>query len=173
MNIDGRCLCGLISFEAEIDANQVFVCHCTDCQTQSGGTFRTVVRARPDTCLADVEIILGDGQLAIINEQEQGGSQEFDFLILDAFSSDAMLVTSARPRPSGSTRTRWLKTVCWPRTFRTGISNYCRWLRAWDSKPGSSPSSSAQPPLPNSIARHLIGFYRGGIRSAYNIWRNL
>lgn len=49
MKIDGGCLCGSISFEAEIDPEQVFVCHCTDCQTQSGSTFRTIVRARSDT----------------------------------------------------------------------------------------------------------------------------
>ena len=45
MKIDGGCLCGSVSFEAEVDPEQVFVCHCTDCQTQSGSTFRTIVRA--------------------------------------------------------------------------------------------------------------------------------
>ncbi len=45
-----------------------------------------------DTSRADIEIVLGDGRLAIANEQAQSGSQEFDFLILDAFSSDAIPV---------------------------------------------------------------------------------
>jgi hypothetical protein len=47
MNIDGGCLCGSVSFEAEIDPAQVFICHCADCQTHSGSSFRTIVRAAP------------------------------------------------------------------------------------------------------------------------------
>jgi len=45
-----------------------------------------------NTSRADIEIVLGDGRLTIANEQAQSGSQEFDFLILDAFSSDAIPV---------------------------------------------------------------------------------
>jgi len=41
---------------------------------------------------ADVEIVVGDGRLAIAHEQAQSGSQQFDFLILDAFNSDAIPV---------------------------------------------------------------------------------
>ncbi len=42
MKIDGRCHCGHIAYEAEIDPAQVQICHCTDCQTLSGTAFRTV-----------------------------------------------------------------------------------------------------------------------------------
>jgi hypothetical protein len=49
MKIDGRCLCGAVAFEAEVNPSQVFICHCTDCQTQSGTSFRTVARAEPGT----------------------------------------------------------------------------------------------------------------------------
>ncbi len=45
MKIDGRCHCGFISYEAEVDPEQVSVCHCTDCQTLSGTAFRTAVPA--------------------------------------------------------------------------------------------------------------------------------
>jgi len=45
-----------------------------------------------DTSPADIEIVLGDGRLAIASEQAQSGSQKFDLLILDAFSSDAIPV---------------------------------------------------------------------------------
>ena len=44
MKIDGRCHCGAISYEAEIDPKDVLICHCTDCQTMSGTPFRTAVR---------------------------------------------------------------------------------------------------------------------------------
>ena len=42
--------------------------------------------------LADVDIVLGDARLAIDEEQKQAGSQEFDLLVLDAFTSDAIPV---------------------------------------------------------------------------------
>ena len=48
MKIDGRCHCGHIAYEAEIDPETVIVCHCTDCQTLSGAPFRTVVFAPED-----------------------------------------------------------------------------------------------------------------------------
>ena len=43
MKIDGGCHCGFIAYEAEIDADKVGICHCTDCQTLSGSAFRTGV----------------------------------------------------------------------------------------------------------------------------------
>jgi hypothetical protein len=49
MNVTGRCHCGNISFEAEIDPGQVRICHCTDCQTLSGSAFRVNVASLPGT----------------------------------------------------------------------------------------------------------------------------
>jgi hypothetical protein len=46
MKIDGRCHCGYISYEAEIELEKVVICHCTDCQTLSGSAFRTVALTR-------------------------------------------------------------------------------------------------------------------------------
>ena len=40
MKIDGRCHCGFITYEAVIDPDEVYVCHCTDCQSISGSPFR-------------------------------------------------------------------------------------------------------------------------------------
>lgn len=48
MKIDGRCHCGSITYEAEIDPDTVAICHCTDCQTLSGSAFRVVVPAKAD-----------------------------------------------------------------------------------------------------------------------------
>ena len=45
MNIEGGCHCGKLTFSAEVDPEQVFICHCTDCQTLSGSAYRTVVPA--------------------------------------------------------------------------------------------------------------------------------
>ncbi len=49
MKVDGACLCGEVSFEAEVDPRLVFVCHCTDCQTHSGSAFRTIAVSERDT----------------------------------------------------------------------------------------------------------------------------
>jgi len=48
MKIDGKCHCGYITYEAEIDPDRVAICHCTDCQTLTGSAFRTAVPAAKD-----------------------------------------------------------------------------------------------------------------------------
>jgi hypothetical protein len=47
MKITGGCHCGYITYEADVDADKVSICHCTDCQTLSGSPFRASVPA-PD-----------------------------------------------------------------------------------------------------------------------------
>lgn len=49
MKIDGRCHCGAITYEAEVDPDKVVVCHCADCQTLSGSAFRVAVPSEGDT----------------------------------------------------------------------------------------------------------------------------
>jgi hypothetical protein len=44
MKIDGRCHCGRISFEAEVDPASVTICHCADCQTLTGSAFRANIQ---------------------------------------------------------------------------------------------------------------------------------
>ena len=44
MKIDGGCHCGAITYEAEVDPENVFLFHCTDGQALSGAAYRTVVR---------------------------------------------------------------------------------------------------------------------------------
>ncbi|MES3002590.1 MAG: GFA family protein [Pseudomonadota bacterium] len=48
MKVQGRCHCGQISYEAEIDPAGVSVCHCTDCQMLTGSAYRVSVRAPAD-----------------------------------------------------------------------------------------------------------------------------
>ena len=42
MKIDGSCHCRQITYRAEIVADEIEICHCTDCQTLSGSAYRTV-----------------------------------------------------------------------------------------------------------------------------------
>jgi hypothetical protein len=49
MKVDGQCHCGQIRYEAEIDADKVSVCHCTDCQTLTGTAYRVSAPASAAT----------------------------------------------------------------------------------------------------------------------------
>lgn len=69
MKVDGSCLCGGVEFEAEMDPAHVFVCHCTDCQTQSGTAFRTVARTTPGS------FRLLKGKLKTFQKTADSGSQ--------------------------------------------------------------------------------------------------
>ena len=40
MKVNGKCLCGQVSFQAEVDESKVLLCHCTDCQVQASTAFR-------------------------------------------------------------------------------------------------------------------------------------
>jgi hypothetical protein len=45
MKVHGRCHCGSIEYEADVDAAHVSACHCSDCQALSGSAFRVSVPA--------------------------------------------------------------------------------------------------------------------------------
>ena len=48
MQIDGQCHCGRIRYRAEVDPEQVGICHCNDCQALTGTAFRVTVRVPRD-----------------------------------------------------------------------------------------------------------------------------
>ena len=45
MKVDGGCHCGAIAYEAEVEPGTMTVCHCIDCQVQSGSAFRANIQA--------------------------------------------------------------------------------------------------------------------------------
>jgi len=45
MKVTGRCHCGQVRYEAEIDPAKVNLCNCTDCQMLTGSVFRVAVPA--------------------------------------------------------------------------------------------------------------------------------
>jgi len=49
MKINGACQCGYITIEGEANPDNVRVCHCTDCQINSGSAFRFNVPVPGDT----------------------------------------------------------------------------------------------------------------------------
>lgn len=51
MHIDGGCHCGLVSYEAEVNPEDVAICHCSDCQSLTGTAYRVTV-STPTNCFA-------------------------------------------------------------------------------------------------------------------------
>ena len=49
MKAQGSCHCGAIRYEAEVAADSVSICHCSDCQVLTGTAFRVSVPAVPGT----------------------------------------------------------------------------------------------------------------------------
>lgn len=47
MKVDASCHCGSITYEAEINPDNVVICHCTDCQTFSSAPYRVSVFGVP------------------------------------------------------------------------------------------------------------------------------
>lgn len=74
MKIDGGCVCGHISYEAEVDPDKVGLCNCTDCQKFSGSAFRVGVPA------SDSDFRLLTGELKVfVKTAESGGKREQAF----------------------------------------------------------------------------------------------
>ena len=72
LKITGGCHCGKITYEAEINPDNVVVCHCTDCQILSGSAFRTVVFSENDAftfLTGEPRIYLKTGDSGNIREQ--------------------------------------------------------------------------------------------------------
>ncbi len=68
MKVDGDCLCGHVSYEAEIDPDRVAICHCTDCQTHSGTAYGVVVG------IVDEKFRLLSGALKIFEKIADSGT---------------------------------------------------------------------------------------------------
>ena len=45
MRVDGRCHCGAIAYDAEVEPGTIGVCHCHDCQQLTGSPFRANIPA--------------------------------------------------------------------------------------------------------------------------------
>ena len=78
MKITGKCHCGEIRYEAEIDVNMVGICHCTDCQILSGSAFRTIVITVSD------KFKLIAGELKSYVKTAESGTKEHKHFVLTA-----------------------------------------------------------------------------------------
>jgi hypothetical protein len=58
-----------VDYEAEIDPDKTLICHCTDCQTLSGSSFRVVAYTREDA------FKLRSGELKIYVKTSESGNK--------------------------------------------------------------------------------------------------
>lgn len=68
MKVDGHCFCQHITYRATVDPEQVYVCHCNDCQTHSGTAFGVVVG------IVDGDFELRSGTLKTFNKTAASGT---------------------------------------------------------------------------------------------------
>lgn len=64
MALNGKCLCGAVSYTINKDQNEVGACHCAYCQAWSGGTFIGVQAGR------DEATVSGEEHLTIFKSSE-------------------------------------------------------------------------------------------------------
>jgi len=105
MKVDGACHSGSIRFEAEVDPAKVVICHCTDCQTLSGSTFRTVVPANEGT----FRLLSGEPKVYVKTgrEWEQARAD-----VLPQLRLANLLSSCGRRRQSGCAPRRYSSPAC-------------------------------------------------------------
>ena len=69
MRITGGCFCKKIRYTATIDPKTVTICHCTDCQINSGTAYGVVVG------VINEEFILEDGKLTYFEKIADSGAR--------------------------------------------------------------------------------------------------
>ena len=80
MKIDGQCHCGNITYQAEIDPERVFICHCTDCQSISGTAFRWAVSVAEE----DFQLLTGSPKTYI--KRAESGAESHQLFCPDCAS---------------------------------------------------------------------------------------
>jgi hypothetical protein len=68
MDVNGRCHCGDVQFEASVNPKRVGICHCADCQIFSSSAFRTSV------LVPGVDFRLLTGQLTRYEKTSESGA---------------------------------------------------------------------------------------------------
>lgn len=77
MKIDGKCHCGAVAYEAEVDPEGVSICHCTDCQMLTGSAFRVTVSAAASA----VRVVAGTPKLYV--KQGDNGRKRLQYFCPD------------------------------------------------------------------------------------------
>jgi len=140
MKIDGRCHCGHITYEAEIDPEKIVICHCSDCQTLSGSAFRTVALS----CENGFKLLSGEPKI-YVKTGESGTKRVQSFCpecgtpIYSSTVGDGPKVYGVRVGTARQRDQLVPKTQLW-----------CRSSQRWLADLGSARQVETQPPFDRS-----------------------
>lgn len=126
MKVDGRCLCGFLSYEADIDPDSAVICSCTDCQTLAGSAFRWSVEVKgpfrflsgePKTYVK----IAASGRRRVLAFCPECGSSVYSRPFEDEAGYFGLRVGSLRQKDQLAPRTH-----CWRRSGHDWIEHIAR-----------------------------------------------
>lgn len=66
LSLNGRCLCGGVTFQATLEKREMGVCHCSMCRRWSGGAFMVA------ECAGDALKVADESQLGVYKSSEWG-----------------------------------------------------------------------------------------------------
>lgn len=135
MQVDGQCHCGHVRFEAEIDREQVVICHCTDCQTLSGAAFRVTALTRRGG------FRLVAGQLKIYRKVAESGSVRLQSFCPECGSPIYSTAEGDEPK----THSIRVGTVRQRAQLVPKLQLWCRSSLAWVSSFAEIPAMATQP----------------------------
>jgi hypothetical protein len=154
MKVDGRCHCGYITYEAELDPEKILICNCTDCQTLSGSAFRVVAYTREDA----FKLLSGDLKI-YVKTSESGNKRPQSFC---AQCGAPIYATADGTGPKvyalrvGSIRQR--------DQLAPTVQVWSRSAQPWIARVGSMPKFAKQPPIDQTGKVNLRG---AGVRSRW------
>ncbi len=106
--IKGRCLCGSITYSSDADPVVQAVCHCSDCQRQTGGPFTVVVGVPRAALIVDGDTL---ASFTTVGE-DHGGETERSFCTAcgaPIFSVSAVLPELALIKSGSLDDSSWLE----------------------------------------------------------------
>lgn len=74
MQVTGSCLCRAIEYSAKVDPDTTRICHCSDCQRNSGSAFGTVISIH----LNDFELLKGQPRF-FVKTADSGAQRKLAF----------------------------------------------------------------------------------------------
>lgn len=133
-DISGACLCGAVTYSTDAEPAMTAVCHCSDCQKQTGSPFSVNVLVPGDQVKMEGEtltqyVINGDsGQKVVRNFCNRCGSPLST--VLDAFDGLAAIKSGTL------TDSSWVKPT---------IEIWCDAKQPWAEIDGSLPQADRNP----------------------------
>jgi len=136
MKIDGGCYCGNITYEAEIDPENVRICHCTDCQQSTGSAFRVNVPVPKE------RITFRGGQPKLFIKTAESGNKRAQAFCPECGSP----LYSAAPADPQAYMLR-VGTIRQRAQLQPKVQQWCRSALGWALDLGSIPQFPKQQPL--------------------------